>query len=63
MALTKEQKRARQIARAIHLAYGSLRSHLQYTYGGKMVRNEDNKFHQKCCKEYAEIIKILTSLY
>lgn len=58
--LTKKQ-RAREIDKAIRLAYSSLESHLPYTY--KKHVDGDMRFHRKCIAEYAEIISILSKLY
>lgn len=55
--------KAKEIERAIRLAFSSLESHLQYTHGGRLVRNEDREFHKNCIKEYADIIKVLSELY
>lgn len=52
-----------KIDRAIKLAYSSLESHLGYTHQEELNKGETNKFHQKCVKEYSEIIKILSELY
>ena len=60
--MTREQ-RAKKIDRAIMLAWGSLHSHLTFTYRKYRVRKEGTKFHQHCVREYAELIKILSELY
>jgi hypothetical protein len=60
--LTKEQRAAR-VDRAIILAWGSLYSHLGFTQKSGPVRKEGAVFHQKCVREYSELIKILSELY
>lgn len=55
--------KAKEIDKAIRLAWSSLESHLQYTHSGKLVRDEDRDFHKKCIEEYADIIKVLSQLY
>ena len=58
-------QRARVIARLIRLIYNSLESHIALTHGS--VRNKGldgrNAFHKRCVREYAEMIKMITSLY
>lgn len=56
-------KRAKVIRRAIRNAWGSLDSHLKYTYKGGLEKPEDNNFHKKCVQEYAQLIADLASLY
>lgn len=63
MKLSLEERRARRVAKAIRLAYASLRSHLPYTFSGEMIRDEDYAFHKKCTREYAELIRLLTLLF
>ena len=60
-------KNDEQIVKAIRLTWSSLESHLKWTYAPidkhcREVEEEDNDFHKKCVKEYAEIIKILSDL-
>lgn len=55
--------KAKEIDKAIRLAFESLESHLQYTHGGKMIRNENREFHKQCIRDYAYIIKVLSELY
>lgn len=57
------QERARSIEKSIRLAWSSLESHLFYTYAKRLTIGETNRFHKKCVKEYAEIIKHLSTLY
>ncbi len=52
--------RAKKIEQAIKLTYDSLQSHLKYTHAHS---SEGQKFHIKCVKEYAEVIKLLSELY
>jgi len=54
--------REKKIERAIELIYDSLESHLPYTYGNIKEVKGTKKFHKKCIREYAEIIKILSEL-
>jgi hypothetical protein len=58
--LSKKQ-RAREIEKAIRLAYSSLESHLPYTH--KKHVDGSMKFHRECIREYSEIISILSKLY
>jgi len=58
--MTKPDERAKKIARAIELAYSSLKSHQFWTY---LKSSEGKRFHKQAIKDYAEIIKILTDLY
>ena len=58
--LTPKQ-RAREIEKAIRLAYDSLESHLPYTHQKHV--DGSMRFHRKCISEYAEIIAILSKLY
>ena len=55
--------RAKSVEKSIRLAWSSLESHLSYTYTKKLRAPETNHFHKTCVKEYAEIIKHLSSLY
>lgn len=59
----KKKQRAKVIRRAIRNAWGSLDSHLKYTYKEGLEKPETNNFHKKCVKEYAELIADLASLY
>jgi hypothetical protein len=61
-------EREKNIARSIDLAWDSLKSHLSDVYDPiypKLKERKakdtvgDRKFHVKCVKEYAEIIKTL----
>lgn len=61
--MTKEERRARDIAKAIRLTWSSLKSHLPYAYEGEMVRGEDHLFHQRAIADYAKVILILSKLY
>jgi len=60
--MNKQEK----IARALELTWGSLESHLCGTHhkvtAAEKKGGESNAFHKKCCKEYAEVIKILCDL-
>ena len=60
--MTKEE-RAKTIEKIIALVYDSLESHLCYTYESDEGVKASKRFHKKCVKEYAEIIKLLTQLY
>lgn len=60
--MTKEE-RAKVIQRIIFLVWDSLDSHLPYTYESDEGVKASPAFHKKCVKEYAEIIKLLTSIY
>lgn len=52
--------RAKKIAEALRLVWGSLDSHLDFTF----EKHHDSKlFHKKTVKEYAKLIKLLTELY
>ena len=55
-----ENEKAKKIDRAIRLTWESLESHLHWTH---KKSSEGLKFHRKCIKDYAEIIKILSELY
>lgn len=50
----------KEIEQAIKLAYGSLMSHLPWTY---LRSSEGVNFHKKCVREYAKIILILSNQY
>ena len=63
MKLSPEERRARRVAKAIRLAYASLRSHLPYTFSGEMIRGENDAFHKQCVGEYAALIRLLSQLY
>lgn len=56
----KKNRKPKQIERGIRLAWSSLDSHLRYTY---LKSWEKEAFHKRCVVEYAELIKILASLY
>lgn len=58
-----KRKRAKTIRRAIRNVWGSLDSHLEYTYKKGLPKEESNAFHKKCVKEYAKLITDLASLY
>ena len=60
---SKSDFKAKEIDKAIRLAWGSLESHLIYTHSGRLIRDEDREFHKKCVEEYADIIKVLSQLY
>ncbi len=56
----KSDTRAKLIEQAVKLIWSSLASHLSWTY----TKHPDSKrFHKKCVKEYADLIKIITELY
>lgn len=59
----KKVNKPKEIARAMNLVWESLDSHLEYTYKGKMIRDESHAFHIKAVKDYAEILFILSKLY
>jgi hypothetical protein len=63
MKLSLEERRARRVAKAIRLAYASLRSHLPYTFSGEQIRGETYAFHKKSVAEYATLIHLLSQLY
>ena len=56
----KKHQREQRIERAIRLTWSSLKSHLEWTHARS---SEGQKFHKACVQEYAETIKILSSLY
>jgi hypothetical protein len=56
----KKHLREERIERAIKLTWSSLRSHLEWTH---KKSPEGHRFHKACVQEYAETIKILSSLY
>lgn len=60
-----KRKRAKKVVKAIEMVWSSLDSHLYFTYkrNKKARNNEGTKFHQKCVREYAELIKLLSELY
>ncbi len=51
---------AKELEKAIRLAFASLESHLPYTYGKS---KEGGVFHQNCVNEYARIILTLSQQY
>ena len=53
MKKLRGKQRDREIIRAIKLTYESLDSHLSYIYGPQ------HRFHRKCTREYADILKAL----
>lgn len=54
------KSRAKDVERAIRLTWESLESHLRYTH---IRTTEGEEFHQKCVKDYAELIKLLSNLF
>ena len=64
--MSKEEK----IEKIIQITFDSLDSHLPYTYDQQKCDNcktkfcpcDDTKFHKKCVKEYAEVIKLASDL-
>lgn len=58
-----KNQRAKVIRRAIRNVWGSLDSHLEYTYKKGLKKPDDNAFHKTCIKEYAQLIADLASLY
>lgn len=58
--MVKKRFRAKSLERAVRLVYSSLESHLLYTH---RPSSEGVRFHIRCVKEYAEILKILSDLY
>jgi len=63
-------KRSKRIEKCIDDICASLHSHLEFTHKGKSTgenkntgEKEDHKFHRKCVKEYADVIKHLSRLY
>jgi len=67
--MPKIHKKNKKIARAIRLIWESLDSHLSDAYLKSTVRSKKAKriiggrrFHIKCVKEYAEIMKTLSDL-
>lgn len=61
----QKNEKAKIIGKAIGMIYGSLESHLLTPYYGKRkdLFEKDNKFHQQCVREYAEIIYLISQLY
>ena len=57
-----EKERIQRIDELIRNVWASLESHLGYTHV-EVPPPENNKFHQACCNEYAEMIVKLTRLY
>jgi len=55
-----KSNRQETIDKLIRQVWLSLDSHLDLTH---KKSPEGPKFHQACCKEYAEIIRDLTNLY
>ena len=53
-------RRAKRIDICIRQVFSSLKSHLPYTY---KKSKEGTKFHKKCVREYASIMKHLSKLY
>lgn len=56
-----KRARAKNVAKAMRLTISSLRSHLRYTH--EKPNDGDNKFHQKCVKEYVDLLKHLSELF
>jgi len=52
-------RKEKKIERMIRLIWLSLESHLKWTYRSS---SEGQKFHKRCVKEYAEIIKHLSDM-
>ena len=50
----------KKIERLIRLTWSSLESHLEFTHKHSY---EGTTFHKKCCKEYGEMIKLLSELF
>ena len=60
----EKYKREKKIGKAIEMVWISLESHLITPYyGRKGLFEKDNKFHQECVRDYAELIKIISELY
>lgn len=58
--MTTKNRRAKDIDRALRLVWSSMESHLQWTH---QKSSEGIKFHKLCCREYSELIQLLTKLY
>ena len=58
--LRKQRERAKAIEKAARLAWGSMETHLPLCYRGERAYRT---FHKKCVKEYAELLKLLASMY
>jgi hypothetical protein len=55
-----KNERAKKIEQAIRLIWESLESHLYYTHAKS---SEGIRFHKRCVRDYAALIKILSELY
>ena len=58
-----KRKRAKIVGKAIREVWESLDSHIAPTYTTGLKKPDDNAFHKKCVKEYADLIVLLTKLY
>jgi len=56
----KKKLRAKDVEKAMRLAWGSLESHFYGTYSDTF---EGKLFHKKCVREYVEQLKLLSNLY
>lgn len=52
--------REKKVEEAMRLVWDSLQSHLPYTYG--KANTKTTRFHKKCVREYALLLKILSEL-
>lgn len=59
----KKAKRAKIIRRLIRNIWGSLDSHLEYTYKKGLPKEESNEFHKQRIREYSQAIKDISELY
>jgi hypothetical protein len=55
----KADRRAKLVERALNLTWASMASHTPYTY---LKHPDGKKFHKKCVREYAALIKIISEL-
>jgi ppGpp synthetase/RelA/SpoT-type nucleotidyltranferase len=61
--MKKAKKRAKVIRRLMRNVWGSLDSHLKYTYKKGLPKEESNEFHKQCIREYSQAIKDISELY
>ena len=61
--MPRDDRKAKDVERALRLTWSSLESHLRHTHGKKDCRRcDDKRFHRQCVKEYAELIAIIGRL-
>ena len=58
------QERAELVAQALRMVWGSLDSHLDWSYEGNPDQTGgNNDFHKECVVDYIKLMEVIVKLY